>query len=115
MLGRRVPRLHEKVVEARLIDGADRRVGIGIGREQRAFRVWKNLLRVLQKPDTIHARHALVGKQERHTVVANLKFFENVERRFGSVAAHHAIVCAVLRTQIPLNGTQDIGIVVHAK
>ena len=108
MFGGRIPRLQEKIVDAGLIDGADRGVGIGVGGEQRALRVRENSIASCRKCDAVHVRHALVGQQQGHAVVANLQLLQQVERSLGRIASDHAIFRAVLRTKIALDRPQNI-------
>ena len=72
MLGRRIPRLQEKIVDAGLIDSADGGVGIGIRGQQCPLRTGKNSYCLLQELDPVHPRHALVGKEQGYIVVAHL-------------------------------------------
>ena len=72
MLGRRIPRLKEKVIDASLIDSVDGGVRVGVGSKQSALGSGKDLSGFAQEFDTVHARHALVGKQQRDAVVPHL-------------------------------------------
>jgi hypothetical protein len=60
MLAGRVPRLHEKIVDIRLVDGANRRVRIRVGSQESPLSAGKDLPCLLQKTDAIYARHSLV-------------------------------------------------------
>ena len=60
-------------MDAGMIDGADGRVGIGIRGEQSPLRAGKDSHCLLQKHHSVHARHALVGKQQSHAVIAYLQ------------------------------------------
>ena len=62
MLVRRIPWFHEKVVDAGLIDGANRGVCVRVRSEQCPLRTGKDVHGLLQKFHTVHARHALIGK-----------------------------------------------------
>ena len=115
MLGGRVPRLQEKIVDAGLIDGADGGVGIGVGSEQCPLRAGKDSHGLLQEFDSIHARHALVGKQQSHAVVAHLQLFQQIERALGRIASYDPVFSAVLRAKIALDRPQNIGVVIHAQ
>src|ERR1035438_10615285 len=91
VLGGKVPRFHKEVVEIRLVNGADRGVGVGISSEQRPLRLGKYLACLLQEHNTIHVRHALIGKQKGDAIVANLQRFEQVQCAFWRIAADDAI------------------------
>jgi hypothetical protein len=57
--------------------------------------------------------HALVGKEQGHTVVAQLQFVQQIKGAFRRIASDNAVFRAVLRTKIALNRAQNVGIVVH--
>ena len=113
VFGGRIPRLHKKVIEVGLVDGADRGVGVGIGGEQCPFGVGVYLPCFLQESHTVHARHALIRQEKSDSIIANFQSLEQVQRPFGGVAADHAVGSAVLRSQITLDRAQHIGIVVN--
>ena len=115
VLGGRIPRLHEKIMDAGLVDGADRGGRIGVGGEQGALGVGINAHGFLQEVHAIDARHALVRQKQRHAVAAKFQLLQKVERAFGRPASEDAIIPAVLRAQVAFNGPQNIGIVVHAQ
>ena len=73
MLRRRVRWLQEKVVDAGLIDGADRSVRVRVGSEQCPLRSGEDSHCLLQKFHPVHARHALVGQKQGHAIVAQLQ------------------------------------------
>src|SRR5579863_4757238 len=111
----RVPRLQEKVMNAHLIDRADGSTGIRVRGEQRTFRIWKDAHTFLQKLDPIHPWHALIGEQQSHVVAAQLQLLQKLKSLLGRIAADHAILGAILRTEITLDRPQNIGIIVHAE
>ncbi len=112
---RRIPRLQEKVVDVCFIDGADGCVCVGIGGEQRPLRVGENPHPFLQECDAIHVGHALVGEQQRHAVVAHLQLPQQVQRLLGRIARDHAVIGAVLRTQVAFDRSQNIRVVIHTQ
>jgi hypothetical protein len=63
---RRIPRLHQVVIESDLVDRLDRRVGVGVGSQQHSFGVGKEEPGRSQKIGAFHLRHALVGQQKRY-------------------------------------------------
>jgi hypothetical protein len=115
VLGGWIPRLQKKIVEAGLIDGADRGVRIRISREQSPLRRGKDSHRLLQKFHTVHARHALVGQQQGNAVIAHFQLLQQIERPFGRIASYDPVFSAVLRTQIALDRPQHIGVVIYAQ
>src|ERR1700735_4964904 len=110
MLRRRIPRLQKKIVNAGLIDGTDRRTRVGVRREQGALRVRENTCGFLQKPDTIHARHALVGQKQSYAVVAYLQLLEYIQSLFRSIVSDDPVFRPVSRAQVSFNSTQDVGV-----
>jgi hypothetical protein len=55
-----------------LIDGPDRGIRVGICSKQCALRFGEDPHSFLQKRDTIHVWHALVGKEQGHAIIAHL-------------------------------------------
>ena len=115
MFARRIPRLHEEVIDVRLIDGTDRGVGVGVGGQQGTLRVRINLSCGLQKPDSIHARHALICQQQCDPVIANFQPLQQIERALRRLTADYAVVRAVMRAQIAFDGAQNICVIIHCK
>ena len=113
MFARRIPRLQEEIIDAGLVDGADGRVGVGIRGQQRTFSFREDVHCLLQKNYAVHVRHALIGEEQRHTVVAQFQLLEQRERRFGGIAPDYTEFSTVFRAQIALDGAQDIGVVVN--
>ena len=107
-IGGGIPWLQEEIVNIRFIDGADRGAGIGISGQQGTFCLWIDAHCLLEKFNAIHARHALVSKQQGNTVIAHFHLFQQIERALGGVAADDSIFRSILRTQIALNGPQNI-------
>ena len=115
VFGGRIPGLQKKIINAGLIDGADGSVGIGIRRKQGSFCARENSHGLLQEFNSVHVRHALVGKQECHAVITDLQLFQEIKSALGRVAADDAIFSAVLRTQIALNRSKNVGVVIHTE
>ena len=115
MLRGRIPRFQEKVVDAGVIDGADRGVGIGIRGEQCPLRPGEYPHSFLQEFDPVHARHALVGKEQSHVVITHLQLLQEVKCAFRRIASDDTISSAVLRTKIALYRPQNIGVVIHTQ
>ena len=96
-----------------VIDGADRRVGVGVSREQRALCVRKQGHGFGQETHAIHLRHALIGQQQGHGIVASLQLAQGVERDLPRVCAQHAITVCIIVAQIALDGTQHFGVIIY--
>ena len=82
MLRWRIPRLHEEIVDAGLINRADRGIRIRVSRQQRSLGVRKDLPGRLQKTDAIHVRHALIGQQQGDSIVADFELFQKIKRGY---------------------------------
>ena len=75
----------------------------------------ENSHRLLQEFDSIHVRHALVGKQQSHAVIAHFQLLQQIESALWRVAADNAVFGAVLRTKIALDRPQNIGVIIHTE
>ena len=64
--------------------------------------------------DTGHAWHSLIDEKERQRFVAQLELFHELESR-TRVGAHHAKSFPQLPTQVPLNGAENIYVVVNCQ
>ena len=71
MIGRGIPRLHEKIIDIGFVDGADGGVGVGIGGEEGALCLGKDAHAFLQEGDAVHVGHALIGEEEGDAIVAD--------------------------------------------
>jgi hypothetical protein len=69
----------------------------------------------LQEFDPVHAWHALVGKQQRHAVIAHLQLLQEIQRALWRIASYDPVFSTVLRTEIAFYRSQNIGIVIHTK
>jgi len=103
------------VVDADFIDGADRGIGISIRGQQSALGFGKDLARFLKKLHAIHFRHALVGQQESDAVAAELQLVQKIKRRLGSIAGQHTVLGSVVRTQVALDGSQNVRVIIHGE
>jgi hypothetical protein len=110
---RRVPGLQEVGVEQRLVDGADRRLGVGVRRQQHALRGGEQGDRLGQELQPRHARHPLVDQEEGHLLVAEPRTPQRGERLGTGRRAEDAVPLAVGAPQIARHGAQDGGVVVQ--
>lgn len=62
--------LCQEVVDVGLVDGRDGRLGIGVGGEQHPPGAREDGPGLAQELHAVHVRHALVGEQEAHPLVA---------------------------------------------
>src|SRR3984885_9364170 len=110
-----MPRLQEKIIDAGMINGADGGAGVGICGKQRPLRAGEDAHCLLQEFHSVHARHALIGKQQGHTVIANLQLLQKIERAFGRITSDDPIFSSVLRAKIALDRPQNIRVVIHTQ
>ena len=79
LLGR-VPRLHQVVVEADLIDRAHRRLGVRVRGKEHALRIGREGLGLRQQLDSRHPGHALVGDDQRHRIAPRGELSQDLQR-----------------------------------
>ena len=115
LLLRRIPGLEDVLVEADLVDGADGRIGVGVGRQQHALGIGLQLQGLRQELDAGHPRHALVDDEEADGAASHGELPHDVEPLGAGAGCHDAVVLAVPRAQITLHGTQDGGVVVDGE
>ena len=80
LLLRRIPRLEQVVVEVHLVDRLDRRLGVGVGREQYPFGRRHDFTRAHQVVGPRQTRHPLVRHQHRHLLRTADQFAQRLER-----------------------------------
>ena len=61
-----------------LVDGANRRVGVGVGGQQGAFGVGEQRHRLAQERHPVHLRHPLVGQQQGDRRAALFEFVDGL-------------------------------------
>ena len=112
LLGR-VPRFEQVVVDAALVDGRDRRVGVGVGREERALGGRRVLGGPAQDVDAAEAGHPLVREHERDGVAALGERPDGVDGLLAGPGADDAVVGAVAAAEVAGDGAEHLGVVVH--
>jgi len=110
---RGVPRLHQIVVEADFVNAGDRRLGVGVGRQQNLAGLGKDLLGLGQKLDAGHLRHALVDQKQGDRGVALLKLLQDFEGFRAIAGTDDAVVAAKVSAQIAADGVQDLRLIVQ--
>jgi hypothetical protein len=71
-------------MNAGFVYSANRGILVRIGGEQRTLRLGKYPHRFLKKLHAIHARHALVGKQQGYAIISNFQFLQNASVPSGT-------------------------------
>ena len=112
LLFRRIPGLVEVVVDLCGVDGADGCFGVGVGGQEDAFRVGIDRERLLEKVDSGHPRHALVGEEERDDILALVKLAADIQRGGSGGSADDAVVLTVVPAKILDHSLQYAGVVV---
>ena len=96
-----------------MVDGLDRRIGIGVGGQQHALAIWVVCLRPFEKLDAAHLRHPLIHQEKGNWLIALLKLPHRLERLRASFGLHDAKAAAVFVTQVARHTPQDASVVVH--
>lgn len=96
-----------------LVDGSDGGVGIGVGRQQRAFGCREQIHRLTEEGHAVDVRHALVGQEQRYRIVALLELVERLQCGLAAVGSQDPVPFAVALAQIARHRPQHLGIVVH--
>ena len=111
LLGR-VPRLEQVEVQRDLVDGLDRRLGVGVGREQDALGRGHEAPGLDEVLRARHPGHALVGDEQRDLLAAADELTERLQALRARPGAHDAVALAELPAQVAGDGGQDRGLVV---
>src|SRR5690606_7452016 len=109
---RRVPRLHEVVVQAGLVDRLDGRLGVRVGGEQHAARLGEQLPRAADELEPAHLRHALVDQEEGDVVATQLGLLRELQSALAGVGPQHAVRLAVVTAQVPGHGGENGRVVI---
>ena len=114
LLGR-IPRLQQVVVERDLVDRRDRRLGVGVGRQQHALGVGNELARLDEVLGAGHPGHPLIGDQHRDLVAAREDLAQEVEALGAGARAQDAEALAEAAPQVARDRRQDGRLVVDGK
>jgi hypothetical protein len=114
LLGR-VPGLEQVVVERHVVDGRDRGLGIGVGRQQHPLGVGHDLARLDEVVRARHAGHALVGDQQGDVVAARAQLAQEVQRLGARRRAQHAVALAKAAPQVARDRRQHRRLVVDGE
>ena len=113
LLGR-VPGLEQVVVEVDLVDGLDRGLGVGVGRQQHALGVGHELARLDQVLGPGHPGHALVGDQQRDLLAARDELLQRAQGLGAGGRAHDPVALAEPPAQVAGDRGEHGGLVVDA-
>ena len=107
MLIRRLPRLHQVVVQLDFVDRVDGRGRVGVRREQHAacFRLQRD--RLVQELGAAHLRHSLIDEKERNAVATRGQLTDGVDGLLRRIDREDPIVRRELRLEIAFDGAQD--------
>src|SRR6185437_7064231 len=115
LLFRRIPGLHQVIIQLNIVDGLDRGVGVRIGGEQHPFSVGKEFPGLLQELYAFHLRHPLIGNEHGDGLAFILEIEQAVEGLFHGGRAQDTIVLPELGAQITGDGAQYLRIIVYNK
>ena len=114
LLGR-IPRLEQVVVQVDDVDGVDRRVGVGVCRQQHPARQGVDVHRLFEELDAAHLRHPVVGDEHRDSVTAQLEFVQRLQCVGAGLGAHDAVSLAVVAAQVAGDRAGYRGVVVDGQ
>ena len=103
----RIPGLEQIVIDASVVDRPDRGIGVGVSRQQDAFRLRRRACDFGEQFDAAHPRHPLVRQNEGDRGRPLLQLGEQVERGRAGVGAQHAIPIRVFLSQVAFDGCQQ--------
>jgi hypothetical protein len=103
------------VIEPDLIDRGDRRLRVGIRREEHLPRLGIELDRFLEKLRSRHLGHALVDEKERDGVAPLLELMRSLQRMPSGADLDDAVVGTEVLAKITIDGVQDLRIVVYGE
>src|SRR5262249_9689333 len=99
-------------------DAVDRvydRVDVGIGRQQHALGVRKQLQRFLEKLDAIHTWHAMVRQEQGGLLLRNAQLTQDLERLRTGLGAHDAEPIRILPPQVTGERLRHTNVVVDGE
>jgi hypothetical protein len=99
-----VPRLEQVVVDVDQVDGVDRRVGVGIRREQHPAGQREEVHRGLEELDAVHLGHAVVGQQQGNLVAAQLDLAQRLQRLVAGAGPDHPVPVPVPPPHVARDG-----------
>ena len=103
------------MIETDLVDGPDRGLGVGVGREEDFPRVRVDLDRFGEELRAGHVRHAFVDQEERELGAAMFELGNGFERLCAGGRLHDAVVGAEVLAEVALDGVEDFGVVVDCQ
>jgi hypothetical protein len=115
LLFRRIPGLHQVVVNFSFVDSIDGGVGVGVSGEQCTFGLGMNVHGLGEKSNAIHAGHALVGQEQSHGIVSRFELAQGAQRGAAGIGAHHAVLLGIVAAQVALDGAQHFRIVINGQ
>ena len=100
-------------MNARGIDGADGRLGVGVSGEQDAARVRIELAGAFEQFDAAHAGHALVAEKEGNGLFSCFDLGKGVESGLPAGGAHHPVFSSIMAPEVLHNRFQDVHVIVY--
>ena len=88
------------MVEVDDVDGVDRRMGVGVRRQQHPARHRVDVHRLFEELDAAHLWHPVVGDEHRDGVAAELELGEGFQGVGSGFGAHDAVVLAVVAAKV---------------
>src|SRR6516225_5703798 len=102
-------------MDASVIDGLNGRIGVGVGRQQNAFRFRIKTDGTADKIHPAHLGHTLVSKQKRDGLVTPFESFKGAYGSGARIGAQDAIAVGVTLAEVALDAAQYLRIIVNRK
>jgi hypothetical protein len=112
LLGGRLPRLEQVVVEVDDVDGLDGGVGVGVGGQQGPPGVGEQVHGLLQELQAAHPGHAVVGQEDGHRVAAELDLAQRLQRLGPGLGPDDPEVLPVAPAEVSGDRPRHPGVVV---
>jgi hypothetical protein len=108
----RIPRFEEIMMNARLINGLNGGVRVGVCSEQNAFRFRINVDGPADEIHAAHFRHALIGEKKSHGIMAAFQRFQRADRCGARIGSHDPVAVRVALAQVAFDGAEHFRIIV---
>jgi hypothetical protein len=110
-----IPRLEQVVVEANLVDRADRDIGVRVRGQEDALRGGLQRNGLAQELDPGHPGHPLVDDEGRDRISAPRELAHELQRLRARTGRHDPVVRRVAVAQVALDGAQHRRVVVDGQ
>jgi hypothetical protein len=103
------------MVDADIVDRLDRCVSVGVGGEEKPFRLGENLDRFREELGACHLWHPLIREEQGYGLSALFQLGDGLETLGARTGRYDAVVLCVHRPQVAPYGSEDLRVVVHCQ